>query len=98
MNRPLKIIFYAVFITAAVCFGLLARNNFRRAVAGEKAREQRLEEAVATESTNAAATEITNATAIENTNVAALDSTNAAPSPKTNSKAGHKTAAPTNSS
>ena len=93
MNRPLKIVLYIVFITVAVSFGLLARSNFRKAVAGEKVREQKLDEASATESTNAA-----NVAVIENTNAAALDDTNAAPPPMTNSVARPKAAAPSGSS
>jgi len=98
MNRALKIFLYIVFITMAVCFGLLARGNFRKAVAGEKAREQKLEEAVATENTNAIAAESTNVAPVTDTNVAALDNTNAAPAAKTNSAARHKIATPTSSS
>src|ERR1051326_7337873 len=98
MNRALKLVLYIVFIVMAVCFGLLTRGNFRKAVAGEKAREQKLEEAVSTENTNAVAAESTNITTVTDTNVAALDATNAAPAVKTNSPKRHKTATPAGSS
>lgn len=86
MNRPLKIILYLVFITMAVWFGVATRNNFRKATAGEKAREQKLDEA--------SAIEVTNAVVTENTKVAATDTTNAAPALTTNLPARRVAAAP----
>jgi|ERR1043166_5961485 TolA-binding protein len=84
MNRPVKITLYVIFIAAAVCFGLLARSNFRKATAGEKARERKLDEAATVESTNTVAIETTNAAAIEETNAVAAENTNVATAARTN--------------
>ena len=76
MSRPVKIILYLVFITLAVWFGLLARENLLRATAGEKARAEKLDDAGTADSTNAPALENTNLVALENTNVPAALATN----------------------
>jgi len=62
MNRPVKIILYVVFITAAVWFGLKTREQFRHATVTEHTRQDRLDDASSTENTNVVA-QTTNATA-----------------------------------
>src|SRR4051812_22244196 len=70
MSRPIKIVLYVVFITMALLFGLLARENFRRASAAEKTRERNFDDASATENTNVTVVEGTNVTAITNATAA----------------------------
>ena len=74
MNRPVKIILYVVFITAAVWFGLKTKEQFRKATVTEQGRQQALDDAASTDNTNVLA-EVTNATA-EITNAIA-EATNA---------------------
>jgi hypothetical protein len=94
MSRPVKISLYTVFITMAVLFGLLARENLRRASTAEKARQQNFDEASTTESTNVAAAETTNVTAITNATASALEGTNAAVIENTNAATADNTNVP----
>jgi len=83
MSRPVKIVLYVVCITAAVWFGLKAREQFRKASSTKQTRQAILDEAASIENTNALA-ETTNAIA-ESTNLVATDtneaSTNSASAP-----------------
>lgn len=74
MNRPVKIILYVVFITAAVWFGLKAKEQYHKATASELGLRQKLDEASSADAANAV-TDSTNAVAGA-TNVAG-QSTNA---------------------
>ena len=82
MSRPIKIVLYVVCITAAVWFGLKARDQFRRGSITQQTRQAALDDAASIENTNTLAastnlvSEDTNAIAV-NTNEA-LASTNTA--------------------
>jgi TolA-binding protein len=52
MSRPIKIVLYVVCITAAVWFGLKARDQFRRASVTKQARQAVLDDAASIENTN----------------------------------------------
>jgi len=54
MSRPVKIILYVICISAAVCFGILAKNSLRQAGATSKTQAQKLDEAASTDNTQAA--------------------------------------------
>ena len=79
MSRPIKIVLYVVCITMTVSFGVLAKQEFRKAAAAKEKRQQKLDDAASIENTNRV-TETTNvlaeATNAVATNVAAAGETN----------------------